>query len=162
MLLSKVMFAEFGANLIAAKSTSITAAVVLACTFLPMSGGAIKPYELRELHTRVAALMRGERSNPALDRVRHLDWGDEIELASVGARAVELKPAAQVLEAEIDFAVAMGDDAAGLTPVIQILDEAVELCGEGCAVETLQAEEAEQMEMPAIEDNEDIVAPEMG
>jgi hypothetical protein len=153
MFPAKGRAAEFIADLLATKSTSVTAAVVLACTFLPISGGAVKPYEVQEFRAGITALMNGETSTPTPARVRHPDWDGEVSFASASAAmpTASAHQAEFVDEANVELAGSLFDRDVELTPVIQTFDEPEPLYAEG---EDLALEEAELMEIPELEEEQ--------
>ncbi|MGD9966021.1 MAG: hypothetical protein AB7T59_05840 [Hyphomonadaceae bacterium] len=142
----------FVADLTAAKSTSITAAAVLIATFLPMTGGAIKPYELSEFRAGVAALMNGETSTPSLYPVRHPDWGGNlvngVETATPRLRQVAYAGRHETGDAR---ATETGLNADAVLTVAQAFEGSVDDASDEQMVELPMLEEADVVQLPAIE-----------
>lgn len=154
----KASTAAFVGNLVATRSTSITAAVVLGCTFMPMLGGVPKLYELRE-----AAAWASGGASSSIERVVHPDWGGVQAIVAPTNGDARTRPAS-LTAAEvnpIELVSAEVEDAA-IMPVVQTLEPEVELCVEECILQPLPPEEAQLMEIPEVEELEEIAPLELG
>jgi hypothetical protein len=160
MLEFKFSTAAFVADLVATKSTSATAAVVLAFTFLPMSGGAIKPYELREFPAGISALMNGQTATSTRERVLHPDWGFDARFLVASAEAAPARDQTNAIDDDTQLQLASGlMDEAVLTPVIHTFDASEALAEAELPRLEFEAEvmeEAELMEGPVVEEADEL------
>jgi hypothetical protein len=137
-------------DLMATKSMSVAATAVFACTFLPIAGGAVKPYELREFRAGVGALMNGETSTPSLYPVVHPQWGGVRQSSAPAAHVAFIRTAA--FEGDTGLAGAMLDEQGELMPVIQTFEQPLEICMEDCAAELPELEAPEVVEILELEE----------
>ncbi|MGD9979809.1 MAG: hypothetical protein AB7H66_14805 [Hyphomonadaceae bacterium] len=156
--------AVFVGNLLATKSMTVTAAVVLACTFMPIAGGAPKPYEVRELGAGVVALMNGETSTPSLGRVVHPDWGG-VEFTAAVETGVRMTNAAFIPEAaaaEVEELTGEMRREPEILPVTHYFEPRVESCLEDCTIEEPAVEDTMRVEPPPIPEVDELAPLESG
>jgi hypothetical protein len=146
MLELKAHSKKFARDLLATKSTSIAAAVVFAWTFLPMSGGAIKPYEI---HAAMAAL-NGERYAPPVTTRSYFVERDVVDVRPQAARRVVRVSAQDEVVDDAEFNLAGGVLEGPPAPELPIEPEET--------VEPPLLEEAELLEVPEVVEPEVIDA----
>lgn len=151
--------AAFAGNLVRPTSMIITSGAVLACTFLPVIGGAPKLYEMREFAAGVGALMNGETSTPSLRRVVHPDWGgvqaQTIAAVDSGVRmtAAALVPEAAAAEVE---ELAGDNQQAEIVPLAQTSEPPADVLVADDDVGAVAAEVEDMIETPELEAVEEI------
>jgi hypothetical protein len=151
--------AAFTGNLVRVKSMAVTSAVIFGCTFLPIAGGAPKPYELREF----GAWINGG-TTASLEQVVHPEWGGAQTIAamdeSLRETSAALVPDATAAEVEV----LAGDETleAEIMPVVHIAEAPVNACVEDCVAEAPVADDEAIAEAPDIEAVEEIAPLELG
>jgi hypothetical protein len=138
-------------------ATYLAAAFVFGNTVLPLAGGPIKPYELREFRAAMTAFMNGDASAPQIEpvvyphRIRLLPESmpqaeARLQYASLPAREEE-QPELELAALETMPALDGGD----VTPAMQTFDEEQAICIGECGgdeepLEALPEEELETVE----------------
>jgi hypothetical protein len=129
-------------------ATYVAAALVFGNTVLPLAGGPIKPYEIREFGSAFSAFMNGETSTASLEPALYPERGGvqlfPSNMAPVGTEGFQYA-SARVSEEEIPVEFANLDDIpvldpAEVTPAAQTFSEesiCIGFCGD--AEEPLEA-----------------------
>lgn len=145
MLELKTQTKKFTRDLTGTKTMSLTAAAVFACTVLPISGGAIKPYEV---NAAIAAL-NGERPEAPMARPSE-DVGINVADARPQRQARVIRtsapaPEAMVQEADLDLA-------GGKLDTEQERAVPAEAPPEPAPIEPPILQQAEILEIPVVEE----------
>jgi hypothetical protein len=122
-------------------ATYAAAALVFGNTVLPLTGGPIKPYEIREFTAAVSAFMNGETSTASLEPAVYPERGGvqlfPANITPTGPEGYQYASARVSEEPEADIELAVLEtlpplDVAEVTPAMQTFDEEEAICIGAC------------------------------
>jgi hypothetical protein len=153
-------------------ATYVAAAFVFGNTVLPLTGGAIKPYEIREFASAVSAVMNGETTTASLEPAIYPERGG-VQLFpenvtptgpegyQYASASVSEEPQAAIELASLEMLPPL--DVAEITPAMQTFDEeeaiCIGVCGDEEPLEALPEEEIVVEDVTAIEPKQITLTP---